>query len=347
MKKLFKKSAALLTAALLALSLLSGCQTAGTKDQTGGTEKTGGEPVVEKVTMVLDWTPNTNHTGLYAAQEKGYYKEAGLEVEIVQPPEGDALLFVGTGKAPFCIAFQESIAAGLALEDPMPMTAVAAVVNHNTTGILSLKEKNITSFKDLEGKNYGTWDIPVYDEILKDVVTSDGGDFSKVNMVPNNATDTVTALQTDFDAVWVFYGWDGVISKLQGLETNYLPFIDENPVLDYYTPVIAANNDYLAAHPETARKFMEATAKGYEFAAANPAEAAEILLKAAPEIGEDVAKASQAYLSAQYLAEAPVWGVIDRTRWDNFFSWMYDKGLLTKKLEPGAGMDNSFLPKTK
>lgn len=344
MKRMFKKTAVQVSAVLLAASLLAGCGQAGQPVDAG---KIGEPAALEKVTMVLDWTPNTNHTGLYVAQEKGYYKEAGLEVEIIQPPEGDALLFVGTGKAPFCISFQEAIAAGLDLEEPMPVTAVAAVVNHNTSGILSLKEKNITRFKDMEGKSYGTWDIPVYDEILKDVVTADGGDFSKITMVTNNATDTVTALQTDFDAVWVFYGWDGIISKLKGLDTHYLPFADGNPVMDYYTPVIAANNQFLAEHPETARKFMEATAKGYEFAAADPEEAAQILLKAAPEIGEEIAKASQEYLSAQYMAEAPVWGVIDQARWDNFFSWMYDKGLLKHKMEPAAGMDNQYLPSAK
>lgn len=298
----------------------------------------------EEVTMILEWTPNTNHTGLYVAKEKGYYAEAGLEVSIEQPPEGDGLLLVATGKAPFCISAQESVAAGLTLETPLPVTAVAAVVNHNTSGILSLKEKNINSFKDLEGKTYGTWDIPVYDEVLKDVVKSGGGDFSKVKMVTNNATDTITALQTDFDAVWVFYGWDGIIAQVKGLETNYLPFLEANPILDYYTPIIAANNDYLKNNPETAKSFMAATARGYEYAAAHPQEAAEILLNYAPEIGEDVAMASQAYLSEQYLAEADKWGYIDQNRWDQFFRWMYEKGIIDKKIEPGAGMDNQFLP---
>lgn len=296
-----------------------------------------------EVTMILDWTPNTNHTGLYVAQALGYYENEGLKVNIEQPPEGDSLLFVATGKAPFCISAQESIAAALDLSEPMPVKAVAAVVNHNTSGILSLREKGIDRFRALEGKKYATWGIPIYDAVLRDVVVADGGRFEAVDMVPNNATDTITALQTDFDAVWVFYGWDGIIAELHGLETHYLPFNEGNPDLDYYTPIIAANETYLQDHADEARRFLSATAKGYEYAIDHPEEAARILLEYAPEIGEEIALASQKYLSEQYKADAAVWGVIDQERWDRFFAWMYDAGILTQSLEPGAGLDNSFL----
>lgn len=326
---------AVFLAVLMLVAGISGCSR---------NSNNNGEETAEKITIILDWTPNTNHTGLYVAQAKGYYAEAGLEVAIEQPPEGDALVLAATGKAPFCITTQEAVGAGLALEEPMPVTAVAAILNHNTSGILSLKEKKIERFKDLEGKNYGTWDVPIYDEILKDAVTSDGGDFSKINMVTNNATDTITALQTDFDAVWVYYGWDGIIAQVKGLETNYLPFNEINPVFDYYTPVIAANNEFLTQNPDTVRRFMVATSKGYEYAAEHPEEAAEILLSFAPEIGEDVAFASQAYLSGEYMRDQESWGKIDQNRWDQFFAWMYEKGMIAKRIEPGVGMDNQYLP---
>ena len=62
-----------------------------------------------KITFVLDWTPNTNHTGLYVAQENGYFEDEGLEVEIVQPPEDGAEALTGSGKAQFCVSFQDSM----------------------------------------------------------------------------------------------------------------------------------------------------------------------------------------------------------------------------------------------
>ena len=92
---------------------------------------------LEKITFVLDWTPNTNHTGLYVAQELGYFEEAGLEVEIVQPPEDGAEVLVASGKAQFGVSFQDSLAPAFAGDNPLPITAVAGMIQHNTSGIIS------------------------------------------------------------------------------------------------------------------------------------------------------------------------------------------------------------------
>ena len=92
---------------------------------------------LEKITFVLDWTPNTNHTGLYVAEEKGYFEDAGVDVEIVQPPEDGASALVASGKAQFGIDFQDSIAPAFASDDPLPVTAVATLIQHNTSGIIS------------------------------------------------------------------------------------------------------------------------------------------------------------------------------------------------------------------
>ena len=112
---------------------------------------------LEKITFVLDWTPNTNHTGLYVAQELGYFEEAGLEVEIVQPPEDGAEVLVASGKAQFGVSFQDSMAPAFAREDALPITAVAAVIQHNTSGIISRKGEGMDTPKGMEGHSYATW----------------------------------------------------------------------------------------------------------------------------------------------------------------------------------------------
>ena len=103
----------------------------------------------EKVTVVLDWTPNTNHTGMYVALEKGYYEDSGLDVEIIQPPEGGALSLVAANKAQFAVTFQEEIGPALAAENALPVTAIATIIDHNLSGIISLKEKGIDSPKKI------------------------------------------------------------------------------------------------------------------------------------------------------------------------------------------------------
>ena len=112
------------------------------------------------ITFSLDWTPNTNHTGVYAAKALGYYEEAGLDVQIVQPSENGALLMCAAGQAEFAVDAQDTMAAALDLDEPLGVTAVAAILQHNTSGIISRAGDGITSAKGMEGKVYSTWDIP-------------------------------------------------------------------------------------------------------------------------------------------------------------------------------------------
>jgi len=233
---------------------------------------------LEKITFVLDWTPNTNHTGLYVAEEKGYFEDAGLDVEIVQPPEDGASALVSSGKAQFGIDFQDSIAPAFASDDPLPVTAVATLIQHNTSGIISRKGEGMDRPKGMEGKTYATWDMEVEKAMIKNVVEADGGDYSKINMIPSNVTDEVTALKSkQVDAIWVYYAWGGIATEVKNLPTDYFAFKDINPVFDYYTPVIVANNDFLEEKPDTAKAFLSAVKKGYEDAIADPKEAADIL----------------------------------------------------------------------
>ena len=302
--------------------------------------------VEKKLKLVLDWTPNTNHTGLYVAMDKGYYKDAGIELEIVQPPEDGAEVLVASGKADFGISFQDTMAGALSKDSPLPIKAVAAITQHNTSGIMSRKGDGITTPKGLEGKKYATWDLPIEKAILKNVVEKNGGDFAKVELIPSTVTDEVSALSTkQIDAVWVYYGWAGISAKEKGFDFDYFAFKDINPTFDYYTPVLITNDDMIKNNSDTVKKFLEATKKGYEFAAGNPQDAAEILLKYAPEIDSKLANASQEYLSTCYIDKDIPWGYIESERWKNFYRWINENNLLEHRIDEGAGLDNEFITK--
>ena len=259
-----------------------------------------------------------------------------------QPPEDGATALVATGKAQFGVDFQDYLAP--AYVSDLPVTAVAALIQHNTSGIISLKEKGIQSPKDLEGKTYATWDLPVEQATMQNVVENDGGDWSKVNLASVTVTDVISALQTNIDAVWIYYAWDGIATQVKGLDTNYFYFKDINPVFDYYTPVLVANNDYLEQNPETAKAFLAAVAKGYEYAIENPEEAAEILCEADPTLDSEIVLSSQQWLADQYKAEVDRWGYIDPSRWDAFYQWLWENQLIEEEIPAGFGFSNDYLP---
>ena len=334
-----KKALALLTSVLLIG--LTACN--GPSGESKSEEKE-----LKKITFCLDWTPNTNHTGFYVAKALGYYEDAGLDVEIVQPPEDGATAMCASGQAQFAINAQDTIASAFDSETPLEVTAVSALIQHNTSGIISKKGNGITSPKGLENKNYSTWESPIELAMLKNIVEADGGDFEKVKLIPNNITDEPAALEANqTDAIWIFYGWGGITAKVRNFEFDYLDFKELNSKFDYYTPILIANNSFLSENPDTAKAFISATKKGYEYAVENPREAGDILIKGddtgSLEGSEELVYASQEWLSDKYIDDAEKWGYIDPQRWNGFYSWLYENKLTTLDLS-GKGFSNDYLP---
>ncbi|MDR1507922.1 MAG: ABC transporter substrate-binding protein [Treponema sp.] len=330
-----KKAIEIFAAAGVLLTALSGCVQKSEPVDGGGKIP---------VRVVLDWTPNTNHTGIYAAKEKSWFAEEGLDVEILMPPEDGALVLLGAGMAEFAVDFQESLGPAIGRDrDALPVTAVAGIISHNTSGLMSLKKAGINRPGDLEGKRFASWGTPLVTEVIRDIVEKDGGDFSRVKMVPNMATDAFSALETDVDSIWIYYAWDGIAAEVLGKDIDYLDLGTINPALDFYTPIIVTNTVWAQSHRETAKKFMKALSRGYEFAIENPEEAAEILLASVPEQDRELVVRSQKYLASRYRGDAPKWGEIDPRRWGAFYRWMFEHGLLEKDIGEG-GFTNEYLP---
>lgn len=302
---------------------------------------------LKEITLCLDWTPNTNHTGFFVADKLGYYEAEGIKLTVVQPPEDGSALMTAAGQAQFGITAQDSIAPSYCSDTPLEVTNVAAILQHNTSGILSRKGEGCRSPKGLEGKTYSTWDSPVEKAMIEYLMEKEGADFEKVNLIPNVITNEPLALKNhDTDAVWVFYGWGGVQAQVDGVDCDYFHFRDIDEVFDYYTPTLIANNNFLKENPETAKAFLKATAKGFEYAAENPEEAAAILVEAdttgSLKGSEELVLQSQKYLSKEYISDAPYWGYMEPERWDSFYGWLFEKGLISKDIR-GTGYSNDYL----
>ncbi|MCM3238475.1 ABC transporter substrate-binding protein [Heyndrickxia oleronia] len=298
---------------------------------------------LKHVTVVLDWTPNTNHTGLYVAKEKGYFKDEGLDVDIIQPGEAGADQLVAAGKAQFGISAQESITE--ARIQGVPIVSIAAIIQHNTSGFASPKEKNITSPKDFENKTYGGWGAPVEKAVLDSLMKKEHADVEKTKIINMGETDFFTAVKRDIDFAWIYYGWTGVEAELRGEKINMIYLTDYSNKLDYYTPVLTTNEKMIEKDPETIKHFLAAASKGYTYAIDHPDDAADLLIKAVPDLDPKLVKASQKWLSPKYQDDAARWGEQKQEIWENYASWMYDNHLLDKKLDSKKAFTNQYLPK--
>ena len=333
------------SAAAAATLVLAGCNSGSSSASGSSDASSNSSSSSEKtaLTFCLDYTPNTNHTGIYVAKNQGYFDEEGLDVTIVQPADGTAEGAIGTGQAQFGVSYQDYIAAAYDSGNT-GLTAIAAVIQHNTSGIMSRAEDNITRAKQMENHVYTTWDMSVEQATIKQIMESDGGDFSKLSMVAYSVDDEVAGLKANlFDCVWVYEGWAVQNAKVQGYDVNYFDFRAMDDVFDFYTPVLAANVEYAQANPDVVKAFLRAAKKGYEFAVEKPAEAAKILCQEVPELDSELVAASAEFLAGEYISEAESWGVIDSTRWANYFQWLNDNSLVENKLDVNSGYDTSYL----
>ncbi len=304
--------------------------------------KTKKEKELQKVTVVLDWTPNTNHTGLFVAKENGYFKEQGLNVDIISPGQTGADQLIASGKADFGVSYQESITQ--ARVQNVPIVSIAAVIQHNTSGFASPASKNIKSPKDFVGKTYGGWGSPVEKAILDSLMKKENADVNKLNIVNMGEADFFTAVKRDIDFAWIYQGWTGIEAELRGEELNMVYLTDYSDKLDYYTPVLATNEKMIKDQPEIVKAFMKAASKGYTYSIDHPKEAADILLKDNPDLDKELVQKSQEWLSTKYQDDASRWGEQKLTIWKNYSEWLSENKLLEGKFDPEKAFTNEFLP---
>ncbi len=301
-------------------------------------------PVARPVTLMLDWVPNTNHTGLFVARHEGYFAEEGLQVDIVQPGEVYAELAVAGGAAEFGVSFQEQVT--LARADGVPLVSIAAILQHNTSAFAARAGLGADSPAGWEGLRYGSFGSPFERPTVAGLMGCDGGDVDRVEWIETGFTDPLSLLeQGQIDLAWIFYGWQGIQAEQLGVDLDLVMMQDHFACIpDYYTPVLITSEAVLTERPELAPDFLRAVARGYAFAAEHPDEAAEILLAAAPELDRDVVLASQRWVSPRYQAEAPRWGEQAAERWQAYADWMTAEGILSKTFDAAQAFSNEYLP---
>jgi ABC-type nitrate/sulfonate/bicarbonate transport system substrate-binding protein len=324
--------------------LASACGGSGGDSGADAPDGSGAAGGLTEATLLLDWTPNTNHTGIFVAKSLGYYEDAGLDLDIQQSADGTVEQLVAAGQGDFGISMQETMNYALTQDDPLPIKSIAAIIQHNTSGFVSLPEAGIASPADWAGKTYGGWGSPSEENVIGYIAGKYGVSYEDINYVMLGEDDILTALKGDIDFAWSYEAVENVYLKKQGEEYNFIPLISIDEALDYYTPLIITSESMIGDDPDTVRAFLDATSRGYEYAIENPDESAEILLKEAPELDEYVVKEGQKYLSERYAEGAPQWGRQEAEVWRRYADLMYSNGEITRELDVEAAFTNEFLP---
>ncbi len=286
------------------------------------------------IDLALDWTPNTNHTGFYVAQAKGYYDDSGVDVAIHSPGDDDyettPAKQVATGEATVAIAPSESAISYHTHPDYDSLTAIAAVCQTDMSAIVTLEDSGLDRPADLDGQTYASYDARFEDYIVRQLVKNDGGDGDIEITTPPKLGIWNTLLDGEAEATWVFMPWEGVMAERDEIGLNAF-YLDEYDVPYGYTPLLLSRPETIE-NDDGLSDFLDATARGYQFAAEHPEKAAEILHEEATGMDNDDPEflaESQQQIADAYLTADGEWGTMEHSRWESFVAWLADNEILT------------------
>lgn len=329
-----KKSRFIAGIAALALLVVSGCGSASSRSQASEGET--------KLTVLLDWYPNAVHTFLYAAKEQGYFKEAGLDVELKTPADtNDALKLVATGKADLALSYQMQVVVSRA--EDLPIVSIGAIVRHPLNQLFVQASTGVNRPKDLEGLKIGYPSVPLDVETVSTMVKADGGDPAKLHfvdvgwdLIPSMTTGKVDGI------IGGFLNHEKLLLEKEG---EKLTVFDPSKygVPDYYELVLTASEDGLGKKGGAIKRFMAAAAKGQQYTAAHPDEALQLLLDQQDEefaLDADVEKRSLQVLLPLMDAGSEPFGAQSEASWDAVTGWLKEHGQLSKDVKATEAFRN-------
>jgi ABC-type nitrate/sulfonate/bicarbonate transport system substrate-binding protein len=305
------------------------------------------------VRLALDWTPNTNHTGFFVARHNGWYRDAGITLQVLpysgQTPE----TLLGVHQAECGISFQDALT--FAVAAGVDARSVMAILQRSASKIAVLDSSPIKRPKDLDGKTYGSFGYPNEVPTVRYVIQHDGGkgEFKSV-VIDTLAYQALYAKRVDFTIP--FTAWEGVDAAQRNIKLRYFAFTDYG-FPDFYQVVLACDAAWLSRQPDIAKRFVAATVRGFEIAARDPDAAAQILIDENTGVFDanpELPKASAALLARDgyYVDANGRVGTQTLEKWRGYSGFLYDQGLLvdengkplTAPPDYAALFTNDFLP---
>jgi ABC-type nitrate/sulfonate/bicarbonate transport system substrate-binding protein len=301
-------------------------------------------PPLRPMTLMLNWTPNAHHVGVYAAQAEGWYEQAGIDLTIIEPASTGVEQAVVSGAVDVGMAQAESLLPARAAG--VPVRSIATVLPVNDSSLFSLAEDGITAPRDLTGTRYGGFGGALEVEIISALMRCDGADPSSVEFVTLGNIDYLAGMSADqFDTAWVFSGWDALrADEVQGVAVDEIRFADwDECIPNWYTPLFLAAEATLADDPSLVEAFLEVTARGYTLAVDDPDRAASLLLQQVPELEPMLVERSVRYYAPLFVGESGVWGQQDDATWTGFADFLTTTGIVSQPVDGAAAFTNEHL----
>lgn len=288
-----------------------------------------------KLTLALDWSPNTLHAGYLLAGAKGYYQDESLNVTFVSPEDDNYVTTpakkLANKEVQLAIAPSESVISFNTLENSIPLTAVAAALQKDASAIVVRADSDIKRPTQLDGKVFASYNARFEDDIVRQLIKNDGGQGDIQISNPEYLEMWRTVTDGSADATWVFLPWESPKAKLEQ-NLSFRAFSLGDYGIPYgYSPLLITHTDFVAEEDDAIRAFIRAAEKGWRYVAEHPKESAELLHQHIdhPDWKNlSMIKDSLQMLAPYILSDESRWGAMDGTRWLNFVEWMIETKVL-------------------
>jgi len=321
-----------LTAALTILATVLGLAACGEKQER--TTPSGG---AQRVDLVLDYLPNPDHVGIYTALHDGQFRESGLDVHPIVPPDPAApLKLLAAGRADIAISYEPELL--LARDRGLDVVAIGALVQQPLTSIMSVGRHAIRSPADLDGKKVGTAGIPYQTAYLQTIASGAKPVDVGFGLVPSMLTKRVDA------TLGAFWNIEGVQLQRAHKHPSIIR-VDKAGVPTYNELVLVARADEVHKQGPMLRSFLQALAQAHRAVRRDPNRGVDALLAADSKLKRaDTAAQVRATLPAFFPADSNrPFGYMNPRQWQAYARWMQGHDLIKQPVSPRA-LTNEFLP---
>lgn len=301
---------------------------------------------LDAMTLMLNWSPNAHHAGIYAALSLGLYEEQGINLELIEPSSSSSVeQALAAGQVHVGISQAESLIPARAVD--IPVVAIATLFGVNDSALMAdANTATLNSGANLSGLTYGGWGAAFEEEIIAELLRCEGVDPSEMDFVEVGDADYLVGFdQGHYDVAWVFNGWDGLrATEILDRDMSFLSFKDHlDCIPNWYTPIFIASEAYIGESPYMLERFLAATADGYQRVAHDPTLGITALTAAAPELDADLVDAAVNYYSDLYLTNGE-FGVMEEDEWQAFIDFLSSAGIIDVDIKAADVFTNEFLP---